>query len=219
MGGGDPHSLSRITFRIKDPNRPASDFGMKWICKDTPNRTGEGVVFWTEGINRIWYDRYFTSNACNFCDDIFAELADASFMDAWLSPYRNDNRGHTIMLIRNKDLLDLKENPASENTLQTSHISINQVIISQNSVIFEKRKAILERLIRYDKKGLSVPTKRISQKSKLRYDQRFETDTKFRISRKSPMKWINSGKDIKRFRKNMKWPMMRLKGKLEDSKQ
>ena len=56
LGGGDPYSLSGITFRIKDSNRPASDFGMKWVCRDKAERAGEGVVFWTEGMNRSWCD-------------------------------------------------------------------------------------------------------------------------------------------------------------------
>jgi len=204
LGGGDPHSLNAITFRIKDSNRSASDFGMKWICRDRANRSSEGVVFWTEGMNRIWFDRYFTPNACNFCDDIFAELSDACFMDAWLSPYRNDNRGHTIMLIRNKDLLDLIENPDSEKALQISHLPIEQVIRSQISVIFEKRKAISERLAHCDKEGLTAPAKRVSQKSKLRYDSRLEIRSRLIISQSSPDIWLKCGKKLQEFYRTMR---------------
>jgi len=204
LGGGDPHCLKQVTFRIKDPNRPASDFGMKWVCDDEMNPRREGVVFWTDGMNRIWFDRYFTPNGCNFCDDVFAELADACFMDAWLSPYRNDNRGRTIMLIRNKVLCDLIENLDSDKGLQASHLPIDQVIRSQSSVIFEKRKAISERLARCDKEGLAAPAKRVSQKSKLRYDSRLEIRSRLIISQRSPDIWLKCGKKLQEFYRTMR---------------
>lgn len=203
MGGGDPYSLSGITFRIKDSNRPASDFGLKWACSDGANQAGEGVVFWTEDMNRIWRDRYFTLNGCNLCDDIFAELADGSFMDAWLSPYRNDNRGHTIVLISNKDLLDLIENPDSRKALRLDHLPIDQVIQSQMSVIFEKRKAISERLARCDREGLAAPVKRVSKEKKLRCDSRLEIRTRLIISQRSPNSWLRCGKRIPAFDRAM----------------
>ncbi len=206
LGGGDPHCLKQVTFRIKDPNRPASEFGMKWVCNDEMNPRREGVVFWTDGMNRIWFDRYFTLNACNFCDDIFAELSDACFMDAWLSPYRNDNRGHTIILIRNRDLLNLIENPDSEKALQISHLPIEQVIRSQIGVIFEKRKAISERLAHCDRAGLAAPAKRVNKNTKLRCDSRLEIRTRLIISQRSPDIWLKCGKRLREFHRTMFLP-------------
>lgn len=31
--------------------------------------------------------------ACNYCDDVFAECADVTCMDAWLPEYSQDHRG------------------------------------------------------------------------------------------------------------------------------
>ena len=45
---------------------------------------------------------YFKLNPCNYCDDVFAELADVVFMDAWLPKYSKDPLGHSLVINRNK---------------------------------------------------------------------------------------------------------------------
>jgi coenzyme F420-reducing hydrogenase beta subunit len=210
LGGGDPYSLNGITFRIKDSNRPASDFGMKWVCRDRANRVGEGIVFWTDGISSIWFDRYFTPNACNFCDDVFAETADVSFMDAWLPEYVTDWKGHSIVLTRNQEINGLFLSECSKKRVVKA-ISIGATMSSQSSVIFDKRSLIGGRYNRARRAGLQTRPIRSYQRSKNRYDQRLEASIQFRISQESPKKWINSGKDIRRFRKKLRRLTMCLK--------
>jgi len=210
LGGGDPHCLKQVTFRIKDPNRPASNYGMKFVSEDEMNPSHEGVVFWTEGMNRIWCDRYFTPNACNFCDDVFAELADVCFMDAWLQEYVTDGKGHSIVLTRNREINDLFLSECrKKRTVKV--ISIGATISSQSSVLFYKRSLIGERYNRYRRASLPTRPIRPSLMSSCRYDQRLEVSIKLRISKESPSQWINSGKDIRRFRKKLRRLTMWLK--------
>jgi len=210
LGGGDPHCLKQVTFRIKDPNRPASDFGMKWVCDDEMNPRREGVVFWTDGMNRIWFDRYFTLNGCNFCDDIFAELSDACFMDAWLAEYIRDGKGHSIVLTRNREINDLFLSECRKKRT-VKMISIGATISSQSSVLFYKRSLIGGRYSRAKRAGLPTRPIRSDLVRLCRYDQRLEAGIKLRISQESPNQWICSGKDIKRFRKKLRWLTMWLK--------
>ena len=56
-------------------------------------RSGEGdhadlkQVLWNDGANIAFNNGYFQLPGCSHCDDIFAECADAVFMDAWLPEY------------------------------------------------------------------------------------------------------------------------------------
>ena len=209
LGGGDPHYLKQVTFRIKDPSRPASDFGLKFISEDGMNPSREGVVFWTDGMNRIWFDRYFTPNACDFCDDVFAETADVSFMDAWLPEYVTDGKGHSIVLTRNREINDLILSECrKKRTVKV--ISIGATISSQSSVLFYKRSLIGERYSRARRASLPTRPIRSGLMSSCRYDQRLEAGIKLRISQESPNQWISAGKDIRRFRKKLRRLTMRL---------
>jgi coenzyme F420-reducing hydrogenase beta subunit len=209
LGGGDPHYLKQVMFRIKDPSRPASDYGLKFISENGMNPSREGVVFWTEGMNRIWFDRYFTPNACDFCDDVFAECADATFMDAWLPEYVTDGKGHSIVLTRNREINDLFLSEC-RNKRTVKLISIGATISSQSGVLFDKRSLIGERYRRYRRASLPTRPIRPGLMSSCRYDQRVETGIKLRISQESPRQWISAGKDIERFRKRMKGLTVRL---------
>jgi len=203
MGGGDPYSLSGITFRIKDSNRPASDFGMKWICRDKSNRTSEGVVFWTEGMNRIWCDRYFTPNACNFCDDVFAELADTCFMDAWLSPYSKDPNGHSIVIIRNKKLANIFCRAVENVAIKRTYINIEEAIRSQQGVLDAKRGYLRERQKLVETKGQVMLEKRFHLcKVRLSPLRKLLIELTWQISEESPRKWSESRKSLQCFEKD-----------------
>ena len=57
-------------------------------------------------------------NACRFCDDITAELADVSFMDAWVPGYSGKRYGTNFVVSRTRELsnimLDLFDSPDFE---------------------------------------------------------------------------------------------------------
>lgn len=200
LGGGDPHYLKRITFRIKDPNRPASDYGLKFISENGINPRREDIVFWTEGMNRIWFDRYFTPNACNFCDDIFAELSDACFMDAWLPCYSKDPSGHSIVIVRNKELSDICSRAADSGVIERTCTNIAEVIRSQQGVLDAKRADLRERRKLAEAKGQAVPEKRFHLcKDKLSPVRKLLIELTWRISEESPKKWSESRKSLQHF--------------------
>ena len=46
----------------------------------------------------------FQVNACNYCDDIFAETADVAFGDGWLPEYKMDWQGTNVVVSRHPDI-------------------------------------------------------------------------------------------------------------------
>lgn len=207
MGGGTPHQLKAVQFRVKDKSRPASDFGLRFTCTEGKN----GIVFWKDGMHYIWHDHYFTPHACNFCDDIFAECADASFMDAWLPGYSQDPQGHNIVIVRNTALGELLEHPGAD-AVYLQPLSIDRVKASQNNVIINKRSLILERLSAAEKKQLRIPPKRTGLMWRNpRWDLRLEARLKYKISRVSSRLWAESDKKNKIFTKRIQLLQFSLK--------
>ena len=57
----------------------------------------EGIPLSNQGLPyHLWHYQYFKHNACNFCDDVFGETADITFMDAWLPEYVRDYKGTSL---------------------------------------------------------------------------------------------------------------------------
>jgi coenzyme F420 hydrogenase subunit beta len=144
LGGGDPNGLTKARFRIKDPERPANDYGFYFENESTVNKSG--TIFWLEGMNKAWGRGYFKPNACNYCDDTFAEVADVVFMDAWLDRYINDSQGTNLVMIRRASLMELFEQGQRDGGICLEEIPIEEVIHSQQGVIDIKRSGLAERL-------------------------------------------------------------------------
>jgi hypothetical protein len=120
------------------------------------------LIFWNDGIGRIWSHRYFTPYPCNFCDDVFAECADAVFLDAWLPPYVRDPAGHSIVLTRNPQLDGfLEQELRAPREVTVSRISLDDIVHSQQRVIQTKRGDLARRLAWAEELGMPVPPKRV----------------------------------------------------------
>lgn len=205
LGGGDPHHLSRVEFRVKDRSRPASDFGLGFTCVPEPGRKQEGTVFWTQGIDRAWLDWYFTPNACNFCDDVFAECADAVVMDAWLPEYCQDAKGHSLILTRDAWINGLFEHELEHpKKAVLRRIQVEKVIRSQMGVLCSKRGGMRDRISRLRQTGLPVPVKRWNTGAWLRPlgIGRLEL-ARYQISRQSRVMWLECGKNLAAFQSGM----------------
>ena len=144
LGGGHPKYLERVSFRTKDPQRPAKNYGARFKCSE--GTTLEGEVLWKSGMGNAWKRGYFKPNACNFCDDIFAETADIAFMDAWLERYSSDSRGTNLVLARKGWIVDLFVEGSLRHEIQLQEGSLSDLTTSQRGVIDTKRGALAKRL-------------------------------------------------------------------------
>jgi len=164
-----------ICFRHKRPDRPASDFAFRFALGN--GHTADAG--WSECIARPWGERWFTLEVCDYCDDVFAECADATFMDAWLPEYVLDPRGHSLAIVRALKLLSIILREARLSGISLAPIVVEKVCESQLDAIHQKRTlAILHK--NRSRSPESLPMIR-SVDRKLRPDHQWEALTKGRI--------------------------------------
>ena len=125
----------RILFRHKRQDRPASDYAYKITWNDGYSLE----IGSSEAIDRPWGERWFTLEACDYCDDVFAECADAAFMDAWLPEYTADPRGNNLLIIRDQQLLRIFEQAGHSENISLTPILMQEILASQSGVIKQKR--------------------------------------------------------------------------------
>lgn len=97
------HPVKKIVFRDKSPGIPAECFVMN--LTDTKENTAR--ILFSEGPGKFWHEGTFRLNSCNFCDDPFAECADATFMDVWLPQYARLDHGTNAVICRDSWLQEL----------------------------------------------------------------------------------------------------------------
>ena len=208
LGGADPRYLKEFTFRVKDGARPASDFGMRYVCDDGRGGHQQGVIYWTEGIDHAWNQRYFTPNACDYCDDIFAELADITFMDAWLTEYSSDPGGTNLVIVRDERFEQMLQQAAGQGQIEIGAVDIDSVIRSQKSVVAAKRDKLALRLALARKLRLYVPAKRTEPLRKASLGQLLRAYLEKRIGQRSKIAFLRQkeeGAGLALFERQMSW--------------
>lgn len=148
--------VTAVRYRGKDKDKPASNY--YYLFRDKSGK--ENRIFWNYGISEAWVNRWFTPNACNFCDDVFAECADVTFMDAWLPEYLNDFQGTSLVLVRSLNIQEIVNNGIQSGEISVNAIPVQKIIQSQDGLVQIKKHQISYHLFLSQKKGLYVPIKR-----------------------------------------------------------
>jgi coenzyme F420-reducing hydrogenase beta subunit len=217
--GVDPACVSEVDFRHKDPSRRADDYSLSLryhTIKGAEAKGSEASIATCSPETRraIWTWDYFKPNACNYCDDVFAEVADVVCMDAWLPEITNDWRGTNLVIARSPRVLELLGRGIEQGALAMQEISIDQVIESQAGALTEKRKWLAHRLYLDERKGQAyVPHKRIAPKRLSSPIDRWLFSCKERMRLLSRQKFAALGYDrdavrINRFRSQMTWILL-----------
>lgn len=162
VAGGDPKSVRAVSFRAKDPNLSARDAVFTYRANpESAEPDGSmllGRVCGQVGGGAKWL---FRLNSCNYCDDIFAECADAVFMDAWLPEYESDPRGTSLVLARSPLAAELIRSGVQNKESAVGEIPIEKLISSQRPVLGMKREDLALRLYLARTDGLEIPRKRV----------------------------------------------------------
>jgi coenzyme F420-reducing hydrogenase beta subunit len=194
----------RVNFRGKDPEQPANNYF--FTCVD--RHLKEKRIYQKEGVSRVWRYRWFTPNACNYCDDVFAECADVTFMDAWLPEYSCDSRGTNFLIIRSLDILYFINKRLHSKQIYLNDIDIFQIIQSQRGVFLYKKIFLAYRLHHGKRQKKLVPKKRVMAKNSLNPLNRLKMNIISEMQNKSkqliPIKYY-SKTDILNNVKNMYW--------------
>lgn len=134
--GIHPRHANRIQYRIKARVGMASNYRFQV----TAHNGQEGKTIEYQGLPYyLGRNAFFRVNACNYCRDVFAEAADACFMDAWLPEYQPHLQGASIVLVRNPNLLPLLDLKSDRAGLCLNQIGIERVITSQRGHVRRKR--------------------------------------------------------------------------------
>jgi coenzyme F420 hydrogenase subunit beta len=157
--GVPPGELETVDFRLKVSDRPAVDYDFGAL-----KRGGEDFVRRRTGslLGGNWGHGAFQPEACNFCDDVFAETADVVFGDAWLPEYNADWRGTNVVVSRNMVIDALLQDGMERGEIELEEISTQQATASQAGNFRHRRDGLAVRLADDIAAGLSVPKKRVA---------------------------------------------------------
>lgn len=174
-------NIQSVCYRGKSPEKPASNY----YFQSTDERGSQHKIFWSEGVSEAWVNRWFTPNACSYCDDVFAELADVVFMDAWLPEYSKDSKGTNLMIVRSPSVLPLIQEGIEKLEIKVNKISVEKVIKSQAGVLDVKRNQLSYRLYLAGQKGQKVPEKRVNANKAIGLLKKREIKLKARMQEES----------------------------------
>ncbi len=154
MVGLNEGTARRVNYRYMGCSRTAINYAFR-----AQRKTGiwSRPIFSDRLLGRLWAGRFFVPKVCDFCDDLFAPLADATFMDAWLPEYIADPRGTSIVVVRHPEVAELLEASRKDQTSQLQPIVIERVRRSQSAALTYKTVHLPLRVARAERDGLRIP--------------------------------------------------------------
>jgi coenzyme F420 hydrogenase subunit beta len=207
LAGIRKDDIKKVHYRGKSPDTTTGNYFYTFTRKDgTAER-----IYWEDAISEPWMNRWFTLNACSYCDDIFAECADVAFMDAWLPEYAGDRQGTNIVLVRSRIVQDMIDQGIKDEEICLDAVHIGQAVQSQKGVIEIKRHYLAHQLFSGHQQGFRTPEKRVAAKkiNNLFLRQRiFQKDRMQRVSREF---WNPAEPDIKHFNARMRPYLIRFR--------
>jgi len=138
--GVQTQQVRSVNYRDKQGILKSSDYYFKAKAGGL-----EGRVRMSQGYAELFSQPWFDLGSCKVCDDIFAETADATFMDAWLPEFLDDVKGTSLVISRNPMISKLLE-PVMDS------IAVEKVVASQKGVVERKRKFLSWELARVGQK-------------------------------------------------------------------
>jgi len=132
-------NIKEIKFRKYNKNDGADNFIVKINFKNNEEASFE----FKNDVKNLWVNRHFMPVACRYCEDVFAENADVTFMDAWLSEFIKEPLGTNLVVTRNLKINKILQNGITDGEIIIESIKGENVVKSQKGVIeYKKRKNI-----------------------------------------------------------------------------
>ncbi len=137
--------VKTIDYRDKTCTERSSNFSFTVISNKDENRCIR-LPFQESIFGQVWLRRIFVPNACDYCDDVFSELADVTFMDAWLQEQIQDPKGNSILIVRNPAITQLLLDASKSSQCRVREVDSETVILSQRAGVRYKHDQITGRL-------------------------------------------------------------------------
>lgn len=156
--GADPEHFAKPEFRVKDPQSNALDYAFE--CEDLE---GKGFSIKMKSVGDMWGTGFFKNNACDFCDDVAAELADITLGDAWISPYMQDGRGSNVIITRSELADSIVKSGLEKGNLVLDSLSEERFIESQQGGYNHRHRGMKYRIDLKKRSLTHVPPKRFAK--------------------------------------------------------
>jgi hypothetical protein len=154
---------------------------------------------------------YFKPKACDYCDDVLAECADISVMDAWVNKLVEDPQGTSLVIARSKNARDLLVAESEQGRVSLWDTTVNNLIQSQMSGLRHRRQGLRFRLQLMKALGFWVPRKRVKPSFKVGVFVAAEMVMRGilrRISRTAFRLQLRLGNDLRIFNGLMAMPLL-----------
>jgi len=153
--------ISKPQYRIKNPNSTAVDYSFG--CYDQTSGKEKNIRM--SDVGDMWGTGLFKNHACDFCDDITAELADISLGDAWLYPYIQNGKGTSIIVTRSSLADELIREGVNVGKLELDLLPIDRFLLSQKGGFNHRQKALSYRLKLARKRNYEIQQKRFENET------------------------------------------------------
>lgn len=151
--------IKNAGYRFTDGIKYGQDY--RFRAQEHTGKWSRPVGFF-ETHSHLWAKYYFAKNVCNYCDDVFAEVADAVFMDAWLPNLLTDTKGTSIVAVRNSNINDILLSGLQDKSCILTPCTVEDVVLSQKELVNEKRERIRQRITVAQYCGQWLPKMRTS---------------------------------------------------------
>lgn len=156
--GIPPGEVAAVDFRVKNPTRDAASYDFEAVTTGGEIRRAP-----TESLlGGNWGHGLFQLDACNYCDDIFAETADIVFGDAWLPEFIEDWRGHNVVVTRHHTLARIIDESVSAGAISLRPLGPERAADSQAGNFRHRRDGLKLRLHDDQADGRWTPRKRVA---------------------------------------------------------
>ena len=154
-----PGTVKAVTFRDKSRAIKANEKGfVVWTAEDNKQHGPRTI---SDLFGASYNLGLFQHKACDYCDDVVAELADVSIGDAWLPEYISDPLGTSLVVVRDPLFIDMLEEGRARGELWIEPISPLKVVESQSGGFRHRREGLAYRLYLNESSGIWYPPKRI----------------------------------------------------------
>lgn len=204
QSGVKPSELLSLDFRHKEPGNRAKGYVLRASgIRDDKEFEAKRPVSELYGGN--WGLGFFKNNACDYCDDVFAECADVVMGDAWLPEYDDDMEGTSLLVVRNKNVLDILKNANERGDVKLDELTVNQAKKSQAAGIRHRREGLAYRLFVAIQAGKWVPVKRVKPTVTLSIESKLKYLMRIKLLEKSheAYKLARENRNVNTFKKKM----------------
>ncbi len=160
-------------------------------------------------VGDMWGTGLFKNNACDFCDDVTAELADISLGDAWLSPYKYDGRGTNVIVTRSRAAEEFIQQGIESKDLIVEPLAFDRFLHSQQGSFYHRHQALGYRIKQAQKQGSVLPPKRRDQEKTGPVVKQVQNQR--RLLRRLSLRLWAAGSDSAAFDRALRKPLFKLK--------